>query len=280
MTIESQPKAVRTVPANVRLLICDIDGTLVRRDKSAAPATIEAAKSLTASGIGMSLISARPISGVAAVAEVLGLDGPFGAFNGGTIYGPAGVIGEPARIDADVALAILATLDEAGVDAWIFADGNWYARTSDNPHVAREKLSAAIDPVIRDDLHALTNRADKIVGVSDEVALLKRVENAMAVKFSHRATIALSQPYFLDVTALAANKGDGVTAIAAAMGVPLSEVAVIGDMPNDLPMFARAGLSIAMGQAPHYVRAAADWVTDSNEDDGAARAIERLVYTC
>jgi len=52
---------------------------------------------------------------------------------------------------------------------------------------------------------------------------------------------------------------------------------VIGDMPNDLPMFARAGLSIAMGQAPEAVKAAADVVTASNEEDGVAAAIDRVL---
>jgi len=262
---------------DIRLLISDVDGTLVRRDKSLSPANVSAARRLAENGVAMSLISARPTSGIVALAAALDLDGPFGAFNGGTLFDRSGVIGAPARLDPAVAQRLLAILDAAAIDIWLYARGHWYVRDIANPHIPREILSAAVQPIMCGDFSPLCDVADKIVGVSDDAALLKRVEARAIAASAGRATVALSQPYFLDVTALAANKGDGVVAIAAALGVPLAEVAVIGDMPNDLPMFARAGLSIAMGQAPEAVRAAADWVTASNERDGVARAIERLL---
>jgi len=261
----------------IRLLVCDIDGTLVRHDKTLSDASIAAAKRLASVGIAMTLISARPASGMAWIAESLGLDGPFGAFNGGTLFDRSGTIGSPARIAPDAARRLLSILDGAGIDVWLFAQGRWYARNDRNPHVAREKLSAGLEPTLCNDLQSLCDSVDKLVGVSDDAALLKRVEALMSQAGEGEATVALSQPYFLDATALRANKGDGVVAVAAAMGVSMAEVAVIGDMPNDLPMFARAGLSIAMGQAPEAVRAAADWITASNEEDGVAGAIDRLI---
>ena len=261
----------------LRLVVSDIDGTLVRHDKTLSPANIAAAKRLADGGIALSLISARPMSGMLWIADALGLEGPFGAFNGGTVFDRSGVLGTPSRLATDVSLRILALLDEAGVDAWVFADGLWYARNDTNPHVPREKLSAGIMPTLRDDLVPYCAAADKIVGVSDDAALLKRLEAAVRKTSLGEATVALSQPYFLDATAPLANKGEGLAALAAAMGVPLAQVAVLGDMPNDLPMFARAGLAIAMGQAPEAVRAAAGWTTSSNDDDGVAHAIDRLL---
>ena len=74
-----------------------------------------------------------------------------------------------------------------------------------------------------------------------------------------------------------ANKGDGISALAAALGVAMEDVAVIGDMPNDLPMFARAGMAIAMGQAPEAVRSQAAHVTTSNDEDGVAHAIDTIL---
>jgi len=262
----------------IHLVVCDVDGTLVRHDKTLPDANVEAAKRLKAAGIAMTLISARPMSGIRWLADALELDGPFGAFNGGTLFDARGaVIGQPERLAPEVALRILSILDEARVDVWLFAHERWHARDDRNLHVPREKLSAALEPTLRGDLETLCGAADKIVGVSDDAALLKRLEAAMQQATQGEATVALSQPYFLDATALKANKGDGVAAVAAAMGVPLAEVAVIGDMPNDLPMFARAGLSIAMGQAPEAVRAAARWTTASNEEAGVAQAIDRLI---
>lgn len=264
-------------PANIRLVICDIDGTLVRHDKSLPGANIAAGKKLLATGIAMTLISARPMSGMRWLIDALELEGPFGAFNGGTVFDRNGVIGIPQRLPPDIARIILSMLDDAGVDVWLFAHDRWYARDANNPHVPREKLSSGLEPTLRSDLDNLCHDADKIVGVSDDKVLLKQIESAMQRVSQGKATVALSQPYFLDATALLANKGDGVASIAKTMDIPLANVAVIGDMPNDLPMFARAGLSIAMGQAPNAVRNAADWTTTSNEEAGVAHAIERLI---
>ncbi len=262
---------------HIRLVVCDIDGTLVRQDKSLPDANIAAGKRLSASGAAMTLISARPMSGMLGIADAMALSGPFGAFNGGTVFDRNGVIGTPQRLPPDLALRVLTILDDAKIDVWLFAKERWYARNADNPHVAREKLSANIEPTLRPDFENLCGEVDKIVGVSDDMELLQQLESTIQQTSQEQATVALSQPHFLDITALQANKGDGVTAVALAMKVSLNEVAVIGDMPNDLPMFARAGLSIAMGQSPEAVRAAADWTTMSNEEDGVAHAIDRLI---
>ena len=262
---------------DVRLVVCDVDGTLVRGNKTLPDANIAASRRLHEAGIAMSLISGRPMSGMLEIPEALGIDGPLSAFNGGTMFNREGMLGTPQRLAPERVLRVLSILDETGVDAWLFAYGRWYARDAHNPHVPRERLSSGVEPTLRSDLANLCDAVDKIVGVSDDAELLKRVESEVRDATRGDASVALSQPYFLDVTALLANKGDGMAAVASAMGVPLACVAVMGDMRNDLPMFERAGLSIAMGQAPEAVRAAADWTTGSNEEDGVSQAIDRLL---
>ena len=265
-----------TVDAPIRLLISDVDGTLVRNDKTLAPATTDAFARLRAAGVQATLISARPPSGMLSLAKALDIQGPLGAFNGGTILRGDGTIESAHRLDRAVARATLTLLDRAGVDIWLFAHGFWYARTAKGVRVPHERLAADIAPTLVPGFDDI-DQVDKIVGLSEDVVGLERLEEAVKQAIGSSATIARSQPYFLDVTAPAANKGDGVAAIARAAGVPLSQVVVIGDMPNDLPMFARAGLAIAMGQAPEAVRAAADLVTTSNEKDGVAAAIDCIM---
>ena len=86
-----------------------------------------------------------------------------------------------------------------------------------------------------------------------------------------------SQKYYLDISSLAATKGQGVAALCARIGTPLERTAVIGDMDNDISMFDAAGLAIAMGQAPDAVKAHAQRVTRSNADDGFAAAVADLL---
>ena len=262
---------------NVRLIISDIDGTLVRHDKSLSEAVVAAVGRAKAAGLAVSLISARPPSGMLWIAERLHLSGPIGAFNGGTIVRPDGSIVSADHLDPSTAARALALLDVPRVTPWLFADGHWYARTADGEYVPRERKAANVEPVLRDDFADLTGRVDKIVGVSDDHDLLAALDARVAQELGTQATVARSQPYYLDVTAPSGNKGSGVTALAAAYGVPPDAVAVLGDQNNDLAMFRVAGFSVAMGQAPYGVRAAADAVAASNEEDGVADAIDRIL---
>jgi Cof subfamily protein (haloacid dehalogenase superfamily) len=261
---------------DIRLFVSDIDGTLVRRDKSLSDGNVAAAQRLVAAGIPMSLISARPPSGMLAIVKRIGLPGPFGAFNGGTLFEADGTLRSAARLADDLAREILALIGTR-CEVWLFASGVWYAHDRAGRHVAPEQIAAGIDPDVRADFSGVAAEVDKIVAVCDDPSLLDAIQGEAVARFGANANIARSQTYYLDFTAPAANKGDGVAALAAAYGVPLDQVAVAGDMDNDLAMFARAGTSFAMGQASERVRSAAKYVSASNEDDGVARAIERVL---
>jgi hydroxymethylpyrimidine pyrophosphatase-like HAD family hydrolase len=113
--------------------------------------------------------------------------------------------------------------------------------------------------------------------VSDDLAAVQRCEADARKAFGGRATANRSQPYYLDVTNKDANKGAVADFLSRHLGVPMAEIATIGDQPTDVPMFKRSGFSIAMGNAPAEVKALATVVTDSYNDEGFAKAMERFI---
>ena len=263
--------------APVDLLVSDVDGTLVRSDKSLSDRVVAAAGRLRAAGVAMALISSRPPSGIRWLADRLGLQTPIAAFNGGTIVAADGTVIAADRLAARVAERALGLIDRPGVIPWLFFEGRWHAAAEDPLHMPREVKSANQQPIVGGDLAALAGGADKIVVVCDDHAMLAALEAEVAKALGGDATVARSQPYYLDITAPTANKGVGIERLARAIGVSLARTAAIGDQRNDLPMFARAGLSIAMGQGPDEVRAAADRVTAPNDEDGVAKAIDTII---
>jgi Cof subfamily protein (haloacid dehalogenase superfamily) len=265
------------VTTPIRLLISDIDGTLVRPDKSLAQPVVAAVHRLRAAGVQISLISARPLSGMLPIMKALGIEGPVGAFNGGTIAKPDGTVISAERLERTTTARALDLFDQAWVTPWLFADGRWFAKTTAAPHVPSERITAAQEPVIVSDFNGLLDRVDKLVAVSDDAERLAALEARTAAALGAHAAVARSQTYYLDVTAPQANKGAGVSAIAAAFQVPLANTAVIGDGGNDIRMFAVAGFSVAMANGSDPVRAAADATTASNADDGVAQAIDHLI---
>jgi HAD superfamily hydrolase (TIGR01484 family) len=107
----------------IRLLVSDLDGTLVDKDKHLTAATVAAVERLRAAGIGFTVISARPMSGIRPLLDPLKLDGDVAAFNGGIVFRRDGTIVSHVTIPEDVARGVLAMAE--GVDTWVFADDHW-----------------------------------------------------------------------------------------------------------------------------------------------------------
>lgn len=263
---------------DVRLVVADVDGTLVTGAKQLTPRTREVARRLRAGGIDLAITSGRPPRGMAMLVEPLGLTTPIAAFNGGMIVAPdLRTIIEQRTLPRVVAAAVVDALLRAGLDVWVYRGEHWFVRDRQAPRVAVEQATVQFESTVIPDLEAVLDGAVKIVGVSEDHPLVARAEVAVRERVGRDASAARSQPYYLDVTHPDANKGMVVRDLARRLAIPWSRIAAIGDMPTDVLMFALAGISIAMGNASAEVQRCARFVTTSNDDDGFARAIERIV---
>jgi len=267
----------RVSPFHCSAVISDVDGTLVTDDKRLTPRAQAAVTELRTGEIKFSIISSRPPRGVGLLTAALGVTTPIGCFNGGVIAAADGSVVTANMLSPSVARRAVDTLDVHGVQVWIFSGEDWLLRDSEGAYVELEARTVQFRPDRVAEFGAALDRVTKIVGVSADFERLARCESDVRAALADNATIARSQPYYLDITHPRANKGDAVVEIAALLEVPLAEIAVIGDGANDVAMFERGGLSIAMGNASSAVQQAADFVTDSNDNDGFANAIERFI---
>lgn len=263
--------------SSIAALISDVDGTVMTHDKQLTPRTREVAAKLKARGIPFAVISARPPRGMRMMVEPLGLTYPLAGFNGGLFTRPDLTPVEDFAIASDVARRAHDLLVARGVDVWVFDGSDWKIRNADGAHVAHEKGTIQYDPIVVKDFDKALEAAHKIVGVSDDHALIAKVETEMQAALGQGATAARSQAYYLDITHPEANKGAGVRRLAALMGVPMEQIAVIGDGHNDIAMFEQTPHSIAMGNASDEVKERARFITGSNDEDGFAAAIEKYV---
>jgi len=272
-------RAMTAAGSRVRLLVADVDGTLVTRDKVLTGRAIAAVGALRAAGILFALTSGRPPRGMQMLIPPLELETPLSAFNGGLIVDPDMSVISQRVIPDRLAPEIVAALDDAGLEVWIYRGADWFVRTADGPHVARETATVEFAPSVVGDFAGLLTGVAKVVGVSDDHPALAAAAAAVQAEFGAHVSAARSQPYYLDVTHPDANKGSVIAFLAAHYDIPPAQIATIGDMPNDVLMFARSGLSIAMGQADPEVHRAARHVTASNDDEGFALAVEQFILT-
>jgi Cof subfamily protein (haloacid dehalogenase superfamily) len=261
----------------IRLLLADVDGTLVTQDKILTERAIAAVGKLNQAGMLFAITSGRPPRGMSMLVEPLGITTPIAAFNGGLFVRPDLSVIEQRVIPDDVTPEVIELLGSHGVDVWVYRGADWFVRDPHAPHVAREAWTVKFDPTPVDSFASVSDHVAKVVGVSDDYDAVQRAVDAVRERFGDHVSAAKSQPYYGDVTHPDANKGWVVRYLSKLYQIGLEEIATIGDQPNDVLMFAHVGLSIAMGNASPEVQRAARRVTTSNEDEGFANAVERFV---
>lgn len=263
--------------SRIALVVSDVDGTLLTRDKTLTDGARGAVRRLHDAGIGFTITSSRPTIGMRFLIEPLAIRLPVGAFNGSSIVDPDLNPIEQHLIPTSAAERSLDILNEFGTDIWLFTNERWLTRNGSGEYVPHEKRAIRADPTVVGDFSPYLSAACKIVGSSADPALLQRCEAAMLEVLGAQATAVRSQSYYLDVTPPGHDKGTFVQAMASRLGIPTGAVATIGDMQNDLAMFRKSGMSIAMGNATDDVKQQATHVTASNEDEGFAGAVEMIL---
>jgi len=263
--------------SRIRLMLADVDGTLVTQDKILTEMAIAAVRSLHDAGIVFAITSGRPPKGMSMLVDPLNLETPIAAFNGGLLVDREMNVIEQRIVPEHLVLPISDLMKSFELSVWIYRGADWYVPDPNGAHVAREAWTVKFDPKVMKSLDGLTDGVAKIVGVSDDHGAVANAAAAAHDRFGDHVTAAASQPYYLDVTHPDANKGAVAKFLAKRYEIPEEEIATIGDMPNDVLMFAHSGLSIAMGNADSQVKRAARRVTDSNENEGFAMAVDRFV---
>jgi len=276
----------------VRLILADVDGTLVTHEKVLTERARSAIRKMGEAGIAFAITSGRPPRGMQMLIEPLQLTTPIAAFNGGLFVRSDLSVIEQRVLGREAVETAVEIITAHKLDVWIYRGNGWFVHERHGPHVDREEWTVKFPPTVLADFSDKLDGVAKITGVSDDLDAVARCEKAVQAKFTgdvlcqqsdhgcqpHPAvSAARSQPYYLDVTHPDANKGSVVTTLSRMLGIPANAIGTIGDMPNDMPMFEKGGLSIAMGQASDEVKKAATYVTDSCDDEGFAKAMERYV---
>jgi Cof subfamily protein (haloacid dehalogenase superfamily) len=261
----------------IKLVVSDVDGTLLTRAKTVTDRARAAVQRLHAAGIGFTIVSSRPTVGMGYLVEPLALALPFGAFNGSSIVDPQMRPIEHHVIPVPVAKRSMAVLESFGTDIWLFSHDQWLIRNPDGEYVGGEARAIRYAPTVVPDFSPYLNGVCKIVGANSDPLLLQRCEEAMQDAVGIEATAVRSQTFYLDITPPGHDKGTFVEAMARRLGIATAAVATIGDMENDLPMFAKSGRSFAMGNAADEIKRHATDVTDTNEAEGFAKAVEMIL---
>jgi len=273
------------MPESFKLLVIDIDGTLLNPEGEITPHTKATVQAAQEAGIVVTLATARRYGNSAKIATELELHGPLIVYDGALIVQhPAATILYSRLLRADIAQAAVELLVRHDVQPVVHPDDGlleeiWTGSVQlDNlfidayfaayPEKMRRMPYAQLCTGHADPRRVVAFTSEEIIqGVIPEVAALPCSWNAI-----QRGSYGCAELVVMD---RGCSKASGVAALAQALNIPLQEVMALGDNTNDIEMLQVVGWGVAMGQAPDNVKAAAKAVTASNREDGVAQAIER-----
>lgn len=262
-----------------RLVATDLDGTLVRTDQSISDRTRAALARAEEAGAVLVLVTGRPPRWMAPVVEATGHRGLAVCANGAVVYDlHTERVVRSHLIDADAAAEVVSSLrrDVPGVTFAVEkgpVDGVPGGFGREDVYVPRWDVAevevAPVAELFAGGAVKLLARHEQMS--SDDLLAAARASLGALVECTHSSSDGL-----LEISATGISKASGLASLADEHGIEAAEVVAFGDMPNDLPMLAWAGHAVAVRNAHPEVRAAADEVTASNDDDGVARVLERL----
>ncbi|MFE0629505.1 HAD family hydrolase [Streptomyces sp. NPDC058864] len=264
-----------------RLVATDLDGTLLRDDGTLSVRTLDALRTTAGAGAEVVLVTARPPRYLDALAAATGLTGTAVCSNGAIVYdiGSRTVTGS-TPLALPVARRVAGALRDAAPGVGFAVEtGHRLYRAPEYGHRLPEDADAEVPVRSLAELWTAPGPAVKLLAwspVLDADALLATAEHAAGgrAQFTHSGGHGL-----LEVSSLGVTKAAALAALCASRGIPASQVVAFGDMPNDLPVLTWAGTACAVANAHPAVLAAVPHRTASNEDDGVARALERLFGT-
>lgn len=264
-----------------KLIALDMDGTLLREDGSISERTKSAIQQARQKGVKVVLASGRPIEGLERYLTELGLttnDDYALSYNGALIKN----VGTRENICSQLISGkdlhdVYALSQHVGVNTHAFSAEMGLISPKLSHYTEHERDINGI-PLTLIDFNELSEDHPIIkVMLVDEPEILSPGVEQLPVDYYDRFTVVRSAPFFLEILNKNSNKGNGVAMLADYLGIKAEEVICVGDAGNDAHMLEYAGLSVAMGNAFDEIKAIADYVTHSNEDDGVAHVIEKFI---
>ncbi|CUO17934.1 Phosphatase YidA [Catenibacterium mitsuokai] len=265
-----------------KLLVLDIDGTLLNDEREISKRTLAALLKVQQMGVRIVLASGRPTYGLMPLAKTLEL-GNYGGFvlsyNGCQIIkAQNGEILFERRINPEMLPYLEKKARKNGFAIFTYHDDTLITDSPDNEYIKNEALLNNLKIIREDEFSTAIDFAPcKCMLVSDKEKALIGLEQHWEKRLAGTLDAFRSEPYFLEVVPCGVNKANTLGALLEHLGVTREEVIAVGDGVCDVTMLQLAGMGVAMGHSQDSVKVCADYVTASNEEDGVALAVEKLI---
>jgi Cof subfamily protein (haloacid dehalogenase superfamily) len=257
----------------IKLVVCDLDGTLLNENSEITNETKAIIKKLTDKGIHFAIASGRSVVSVTRFRNELGIKMYFICNNGANIYDESGDIIFASPMDAHTVEKIVKFLIDRNINYNGFDENNIYIHSEESGKiVSLENKFFSVKEIVKMDHYP---KMSKLLAKSEPDIILKTKEEMLKEDFANDLDITISQPFCLDVVDKNATKGDGVKLLANKLNIGTDEIMAFGDGDNDLNMLESVGHPVVMENAMESLKKRFCHVAGSNKEDGVARYLEK-----
>lgn len=257
-----------------------MDGTFLREDHQIGAETQVWVKRLSDRGIPVIPVSARPLHGMLPITRsVLPDHLPIVSLNGGYIYHQNNII-RRLHLTEETAARVADLFLREPVSPMYYTDMEWHAHELDAAVLKEQKITPT--PVQLESIDSAKQRwleqqhgPNKIL-LAGSPDIIESLEQTLKHQFGGALHVSRSQSRYVEIMPAAATKKEAIEFLLPQLQVQPEEIIAFGDNYNDVDMIRFAGLGVAMGNAPEPVKAVADEVTSSNNEEGIARVLERI----
>ncbi|WP_283679324.1 sugar-phosphatase [Lentilactobacillus sp. Marseille-Q4993] len=266
---------------DIKLIAIDIDGTLLNDDHELTQNTIDAITAAREKGVKVVLCTGRPLSGVKPYLDKLAIDGKEEyaiTFNGAMAQNLEGTVITHHTLAYDDFLLTEMYSRKYNAHYQIETTDEIIATNQElSPFTIGESYLVRL-PIVYKTPEQITNdlTISKAMFV-DFPEVIDRLKTELPKSLSEDLYVVQSEPYFIEVMNKKASKGNTLSELAEQLGLTAENVMAIGDQGNDLTMVKYAGMGVAMGNGIDDVKAAANFVTKTNQENGVAYAINKYV---
>jgi len=265
---------------SIRLIVADLDGTLLNSDHVVTPLTEQAVRAAIAGGVLFTVATGKTYPSTVALIRQFDIHIPLICGNGTQVFAPDGTLLHEAPIPLECALEALRLAAEAGFTPIVYTQMGllsnvWDANVEelvDHPEPA-PTIVPDLESALRND-----HKPYKLVLMNRDFDRVPLFHVQLDGIFDGRAFVVRSGlQSVVEVLPLAVTKGTALEFILDQLGIGADETLCFGDNCNDVDMMQRAGIGVAMGNSPDDVQQAADYVTGTNDEDGVGHAIQKFV---
>ncbi len=261
----------------IKMVVCDIDGTIFN-GISFTQNLIDCVNKIREDGIKFVIATGRTYCGAKQVVAPLNIDTPIICYQGATIHSPEGKLIYEKSLDRELALDILNYLKTMDINPNIYIDDKLYCE-KETSYVKKYSEFQKVPYTIVEDISTKEfTSMNKLLVIDNDTEKVKWITENLKEKYKEKIYSRMSTSTFCEICADGISKGNAVKIVADMYGIKKEEIMGCGDQNNDIELLTFSGIGVAMGNATETLKEYADYITDTVNNDGVVKAINKFVY--